>query len=538
MPGKTTPPAPVLSSGWRRLGRNLPANLKGALRRQADNLLPNRETRAYRAWIAERLQRRAAIYNRPLEPGLLSVLTPVWDGSPIPHLKALVSSLSGQNPSGACEWVILDNGTTSARLSAYLKGLQSYSWIRLHRLEKNLGITGGLRSCLEHATARYVIPVDADDLLYPDALRIVAAFIQRCNYPPLLYSDEDKILGAKAYQPYMKPDWDPVLLLNSAYIAHLGVLDRQKALSLGAYSDPATEASPDWDVFIRFLIAGCQAAHIPEVLYSWRVHARSTADDGATKPYVDASQRAVLRRFLDAHSEGDHFSVENNPLLAGMAHWHFARKHDPSHSIATATVTGTEPAQSLREAAQRGGFLHLAGEDVRIEDSGWTNEALGLFELHPDTVMIGGRIRNSRGIITEAGRCFGFAGPCGCPDRGRAYNDPGYFGQMWKQRSVSAVSSQFAIVRASFLYELLEQIPGAASIAFLGAWAGALALRSGKRIVYSPFLSGVSDLDWATLPAASEQALFTRINQDLIPDRRFYSRNFSLDRPFAFAIPD
>jgi glycosyltransferase involved in cell wall biosynthesis len=540
---QAVPEPPVLSSGWRRLGRNLPASLKGALRRQADYLLPNREAWEYRTWMAARLKHRALVYDEPLEPGLLSVLTPVWDGSPIQYLKTLASALIDQNQSGACEWVVLDNGCTNLRLRSYLDELRAHRWIQLYRLEKNAGIARGLRNCLEHAHGRYVMPVDADDLLYPDTLRIVTSCMRRCNYPPLLYSDEDKIIGTKVYQPYMKPDWDPVLLLNSAYIAHLGILDRQKALDLGAYSDANTEGSPDWDVFVRFLIAGYMAAHIPEVLYSWRVHAHSTADDAATKPYVHASQRAVLQRFLDARPRRTKFKIEYSPLLGGMAHWHFSREHNPSSSFIR-VVLGCEekPARALTElaksAAQRDGFVHLIGDDVQIDDAAWPGEALSLFELHPDVVMIGGRIRNSKGTVMEGGRHFGFAGPCGDPNRGRSFTDPGYFGQMWKQRSVSAVATQFAVVRASFLYDVLQQVPEPASVAFLGAWAGALALRTGKRVVYSPFLSGVSDRDWDTLVDPDEQALFAHINQDIIPDRRFYSRNLSLERPFAFGSPE
>jgi len=542
-PRRTSSSGSGPSSGWRRLGRNLPANLKGALRRQADNLLPNRETRAYRAWIAERLKLRGTVYNQPLEPGLLSVLTPVWDGSPIQYLKTLASTLIQQNHPEVCEWVLLDNGCTDTRLLQYLDELRAHPWIRLYRLERNAGIARGLRYCLERARGRYVMPVDADDLIYPDTLRIVAFYMRRFDYPPLLYSDEDKILGAKVYQPYMKPDWDPVLLLNSAYIAHLGILDRTKALELGAYSDANTEGSPDWDVFVRFLIAGYAAAHIPEVLYSWRVHAHSTADDAATKPYVHASQRAVLQRFLDAQSGNGKFKVEYSPFLGGMAHWHFSRQHDESNAFTSVVLASArQPARTLTETAkspgQRGGFVHLLGDGVEIDDAEWPHEALSLFELHPDVVMIGGRIRNRKGIITEAGRHFGFAGPCGCPDRGRSFSDPGYFGQMWKQQSVSAVATQFAAIRPSFLYDVLQQIPESGSVAWLGAWAGALALRTGKRVVYSPFLSGVSDLDWESLVDPSEQALFADRNQDIIPDRRFYSRNLSLERPFGFGPPE
>jgi hypothetical protein len=57
-------------------------------------------------------------------------------------------------------------------------------------------------------------------------------------------------------------------------------------------------------------------------------------------------------------------------------------------------------------------------------------------------------------------------------------------------------------------------------------------------VVYSPFISGVSDFDWETLIDPSEQALFARMNQDIIPDHRFYSRNLSLEKAFTFGSPD
>jgi hypothetical protein len=125
---------------------------------------------------------------------------------------------------------------------------------------------------------------------------------------------------------------------------------------------------------------------------------------------------------------------------------------------------------------------------------------------------------------------LGFEGGAGCPDAGRPAIDPGYFAQMWKQRSVSAVSSQFAVMRASFLREL----PAEVSIPFLGAWAGASALRLKKRIVYSPFLSAVSGIDWDSLVTAGERESFQKVNHDILPDRRYYSRYLGLKRESAY----
>ena len=104
---------------------------------------------------------------------------------------------------------------------------------------------------------------------------------------------------------------------------------------------------------------------------------------------------------------------------------------------------------------------------------------------------------------------------------------------MWKQRSVSAVSTQFAVIRAAFLVEVLDHLPSQAALAFLGAWAGGRAAETGKRVVYSPFLGGISHVEWDTLVAPAEKNLFAEMNSHLIPDRRFYSPNLSLEKPFA-----
>lgn len=547
VPPKVTAP---LQQSWKQLRRGLPAFVKGALRRQSDLLLPNREVREYRSWLNSREKRTESLYKNPLVPGLLSILTPVWDGSPVPFLKRLARSIIEQNEAGACEWVVLDNGCSSPYLLRCLQHLARYEWVKLLPLPENIGITRGLRQCLERAGGRYVLPVDADDYLHPNALRIATSCIISTDYPYLLYSDEDKVIGPafsqpKFYQPYMKPDWDPVLLLNSAYIAHLGIADRLKALELGAYSDAETEASPDWDLFVRFLIAGHRAAHIPEVLYGWRVHARSTADDAATKPRVHSSQQAVLQRFLNATGHTSRFRVERSRLFGEAPHWTLVRKPEgPAAASATVVLdernarAGTLSLLPLaKELAEKDGFLHLVGKDLKIDDPGWHWEASGMTELHSDTVMIGGCIRSSSGLVTEAGRYFGFGGTCGDPNRGRRIDDPGYFGQMWKQRSVSAVPTQFAVVNARFLVDALPNTPAGATIAFLGAWAGAHAMRTGKRVVYSPFLTASSDLKWDALVCREEEELFARINADLIPDYRFYSRNLSLTRPFGLSEP-
>jgi Glycosyl transferase family 2 len=523
--------------------REAKAYLKGSLRRQLDAFLPSRETREYESWIKQRQVFRRRVYNHTPSPGLISILTPVWNGSAIKYLRALGQSISEQNESGACEWVILDNGCTNENLRAYLKELSALRWVKIIRSDVNLGITRGLRRCLERANGRYVLPVDGDDLLYADALQVVASALAKWGFPALLYSDEDKVNRWRRYQPYFKPDWDPVLLMNSAYVAHLGVIDRKMALKLNAYSDPETEGSPDWDLFVRFLIAEKAAIHIPEIIYSWRVHPESTADDAARKSYILSSQRKVLQRFLQAQPAGHLFEIEPNPLFKGGDHWHFVRKQEDPKAFMTVVLSKDRAASAqqylepARALAQQDGLLCFLGEGAKVESPDWLWEVTGIMDLHPDTIMVGGRIRNSGGQIIEAGLEFGFAGICGGANRGRSADDPGYFGQVWKQRSVDAVSTQFAVMKASVFTELLGRLPSFVSLGFLGVWAGAYAAKNGLRIVYSPFLSAVSDSRWEEFVSEEEKKAFKERYGDL-PRGRFYSRLFDSAKPFRPGDPN
>ena len=71
--------------------------------------------------------------------------------------------------------------------------------------------------------------------------------------------------------------------------------------------------------------------------------------------------------------------------------------------------------------------------------------------------MVGGRVLDERGRIITAGEYFGFGGACGCPDAGRAGADAGYASHLWRQRSVSAVSSLLAVIDAAFLEDFMAR---------------------------------------------------------------------------------
>jgi glycosyltransferase involved in cell wall biosynthesis len=495
----------------------VPAKVQAMLRRRARAKYLVWDARPYNEWMTRHLEARRAKYSLTLTPGLLSIATPVWDGSPVSYLRMLAESIAVQNAAGACEWFVLDNGCSKPEVCRYLDEVAGkYSWVTLHREAKNEGIVGGLRVCLERARGRYLCVVDSDDLIYPDCLEIVQWWIEQSGFPPLLYSDEDKIIGTQRVQPYFKPDFDPVLLLNSAYIAHLGVIERAKALELGAYTDRQAEGSPDWDCFVRFYMAGYEAVHIPEVIYSWRMHPESTADDAGSKPYIHSSQQAVIGRYLEAKGFAQRFELKYSPLLPGTADWWIERRH----------VDGMKAMEFGGDRWEDAELVWFLEKGLRPERDDWLWEAQGLFERFPDAVMVGGWIAREE-QVDDGPLMLGFGGGCACPDEGRPVVDPGYFTQMRKQRSVSAVSSRFAVVRSEFLKEALTYggFPEV-SASELGPWLGKYARETMRRAIFSPFLK----CDSETAGVVTQMTA--------VPDYRYYPRHFGLTPETAYKLAE
>ena len=440
-------------------------------------------------WIAETVAARAPKYTATPEPGLLSILTTVYD-TPARFLHDLAASLAAQTWPDY-EWILLDNGSRDPQTRDALRAIAADPRVTLRRVETNAGIIGGMRQVLERATGRYVLPVDSDDYLFPDALAIVAAVLQRGGYPPLAYSDEDKLRDGRHVDPFEKPDWDPVFLRNCPYIAHLCAIRREDALRVGVYGDPRAEGCHDWDTFLRFWRAGLPPVHIPEVLYSWRMHDASTAANVTAKDYVFDSQRHALETHLAETGLSHRFAVERSPFFPHSPDWWIRRLHVEAAPVALvvlgggvidtdypfASVTRGEPAEPPLRAWQRAAVSApwVAAVDTRFTPASgeWIWEMVGLKESFPDAAIVGGRVLDAEGVLI---------------DSRRASDDPGYFGMALKQRTATAAPLAIALLDSAWLrsidpapYDALD--PEALSHALADA-----ARRAGMRIVVSPFI--------------------------------------------------
>jgi len=543
----------------------------------------------YPTWIAQRVARRCTEYEAAANSSLFSIITPVFD-TPPRFLKEMAGSVFSQD--FPFEWVICDNGSRKPETLRVLDELRNDRRVRIVRLEQNAGIMRGTRAAFDAATGRYVLPVDSDDLLYPDALRVMAACLAKADFPAVAYSDEDKIFAESVpYYPCFKPDWDPALFLNCCYVAHLCAIDRRTAIDVGAYTDDNARGCHDWDTFTRLLRRGHVPLHVPEVLYSWRIHEASSASThDRAKLYTLDCQKHVLGRHLASIASPHKIELRSNPLFGRIGLWYPARKPvdpvplhvfvfaedspeqlgqclksligDTPYPCLSVTVTGLLTArhhkiidvvrsqfgvESLSTATCPDGFVNFLREtlptlspdtlvavlsdNLRVSASGWAWEAIGVFDVHPDAVAISPRLLNADGLVANAGEHFGFSGLAGAPDAGRhAKLDSGYHSWAFCQRSVSLVPNDFFVCRRDALLDTVRMAPESASRSLLGAWLGATAARSGGRIVFTPLAQAqyVANRQPAPQPSRNELFEFLKRHHDLIVNDRYYSKFFDL----------
>jgi hypothetical protein len=460
-----------------------------ALRARLVDLITAEDVPDAAATIAATVSARAAKYAPRAEAGLLSILSTVYD-TPATYLRQLAASLSAQTWRDY-EWILLDNGSRGAATRDALREIAADPRVTLLRADANLGILGGMRHVLERATGRYVLPVDSDDYLFPDALAIVAAVLQREKYPPLAYSDEDKLRDGRHVDPFAKPDWDPVLFRNCCYIAHLCAIRRDDALRLGAYTDPGAEGCHDWDTFFRFARAGFVPVHVPELLYSWRMHGGSTAANVDAKEYIVKSQRHVLQKHLDETGLSDRFTVERSPFFPASPDWWMRRSRVAGASVAIvvhgsgavetaypgAQIAHAPPAEAplrvWQRAAASAASVIVVDTSVAPTSDEWIWEMVGLKESFGDAAIVGGRLLDVDRMLI---------------DSGQSADDPGYFGTALKQRTTRAVPLRLALLDSAWVRAIDPAPYDALDLDALSAALAARARDAGMRVIVSPFI--------------------------------------------------
>ena len=225
---------------------------------------------------------------------LISIVVPAYH-TPDVFLRQMLDSLKGQSYQN-WEVIIGNDSPDDSRMRSILdEYAKNDARIKSVDIPDNLGISENTNAALKHASGDYIGFMDHDDLLAPDALFEIAIRLEANPDIDVFYTDEDKVSTdlSEHFQPHFKPDFNLDLLRSNNYICHFFVVKRTILKQVKGL-DPKYNGAQDYDFIFRCTELSKNIVHIPRILYHWRVHNASTADNPASKLYAyEAGKKAI-----------------------------------------------------------------------------------------------------------------------------------------------------------------------------------------------------------------------------------------------------
>ena len=290
------------------------------------------EERIYKKWIDENEPSKKELEEQrntkfKIQPKI-SIVVPVYN-TPQKFFEELVKSLQKQTYSN---WELcLADG--SPKPIVYMQEYpKKDNRIKYKIIGENKGISGNTNEALTLATGDFIGLLDHDDLLPVFSLYEVVKAINENPDVEFLYSDEDKLETAKGprYGVFFKPDFSPYTLNSANYICHFSIFKKELMDKLEGFRSEY-DGSQDFDIVARASELTQNIVHIPKVLYHWRAHKNSTAQNSDSKPYAFEVGKKVIKDHIKRSLNTD---VEvTDGLTPGSYEIKYTVKDNPKVSI-------------------------------------------------------------------------------------------------------------------------------------------------------------------------------------------------------------
>ena len=441
---------------------------------------------------------------------LISVILPVHN-TPKSWLADAVGSVRNQSYPN-WQLVIVNDGSKLLETREFLDKLDEPK-ITVVPLTRSSGISGATCIGIESAHGEFVAFLDHDDMLAPEALKIVVEVIQR-DRPDILYTDEtafqdstDKMIQGYFGTPHLKPDFSPDLLLSHNYITHLLVVRKSLIDSVGG-PRPSFDGAQDYDFILRLSEQADKIVHIAQPLYHWRQSHQSTSLDTGAKPEAHARGAKALREALQRRG------INGEVLTANAPHFFRVRREIDKDPLVSVIIPFRDQPRLLQQsigallertrysnfqilgvdngsideltleikdtletrfnrvsfvsldkpfnfselvnfgvAQARGSHVVLMNNDIEVINGDWLSCMLE-HSQRPEIGAVGGKLYYPDDTIQHAGIVVGIGGYAGHSHKHKPGGDRGYLNRLNIIQNVSAVTGALLMCKKSVFEEI------------------------------------------------------------------------------------
>ena len=469
-----------------------------------------------------------------------SIVVPLYK-TPKEYLEQMIESVEKQTYEN-WELCLSDGSGPASPLKDILRQYtKKDKRIRVVEHERSLQISENTNAAIGCAKGDFLVFMDHDDVLCSHALYACVEALNKNPKLEVLYSDEDKMTmdGHKFFQPHFKPDFNLDLLCSVNYICHLFVAKRDFAKKVGLLRREF-DGAQDYDFILRCVEATDQIYHIPQILYHWRSHEDSTAENPESKSYAfEAGRQAVqahydrlkvkaevvcgeypglyrtkykfqekplisiiipnkdhiedLQRCMDSidtkssYRNYEYIIVENNSTEEKTFSFYkkLEEENENVHVVYWKGDFNYSEINNFGVGYAKGQYLLLLNNDTEIINSNCLEELLG-YCMRPDVGIVGSRLYYGDDTIQHAGVVIGFGGIAGHCFVQQPRSSSGYCHRIICAQDYSAVTAACMLVKRS-VFEEVGGLTSELQVAFNDIDFCLKVRRAGYLIVYNPY---------------------------------------------------
>lgn len=469
----------------------------------------------------------------------ISILVPVYN-TPQVFLKQMIQSVRKQT---YANWELCiananpDNDEVKQILEICTK---KDDRIKVVNVPENEGIAQNTNRALDIATGEFIGLLDHDDLLEENALYEIVSCLNKKKETDVLYTDEDKVTTDldEYFLPNFKPDFNLDMLRANNYICHFFVAKKELIEKVGGFRAEYNGAQ-DYDLILRCTEQAQNVAHIAKILYHWRVHKESTADNPLSKMYAyEAGKKAIEGHLARCHTDGEVLQTDN----LGFYRVKYPVKGKPLVSILIPNKDQVDTLdkclQSIEERTDydnyeiiiiennsteqktfdyynqicndkirvvywkkefnysainnfgvdqaKGEYLLLLNNDMEVISRDWMSELLGHCQ-RPEVGAVGARLYYPDDTVQHAGIIIGIGGVAGSVFVGMKRGYTGYMHRAAIQQDLSAVTAACMMIKRS-VFEEAGRLEEQLKVAFNDVDLCLKIRKNGYLIVYDPYV--------------------------------------------------
>jgi len=208
---------------------------------------------------------------------VLSIIIPCYNHGQ--YIKEALQSVALCTDTALYEIIIINDGSTDEHTVQVLHELEREGYNIIH--QTNLGLGAARNNAIKAARGKYILPLDCDNRIRPEYIYEGINVLNNHLGVAVVYGDAE-YFGEKKGRWIVGPFNLQNLMLNN-YIDACAVFRKSVWENLSGYDvHMPIMGYEDWDLWLRFALAGQHFYYINKVLFDYRVLSASMSNSNGT----------------------------------------------------------------------------------------------------------------------------------------------------------------------------------------------------------------------------------------------------------------